>query len=133
VLRRASLARLLARLRQTTGVDAPAREALLRELAVLAENADLTDVEAAELSLERWRLTATAPDHDRAVHLARLAFASEPSATVFGWLNELGASAPTSPTALPPPVGIGRTRSTRRQLDAAFSRLEAALGEVANR
>ena len=130
VLRRAALARLVAELRQTTATDPLTQTALLTELQSLAAAEDLSDVEAAELSLERWRVTGTDPDRGRAADLTLLAFATEPSATVRRWLSELGAPVPAPPTSLPPPVGIGRARSTRKQLDDAFRRLETALSET---
>jgi len=85
-------------------------------------------VEQAELGLECWRATRTGPDRDTAVKLLRRAFDVEPSAVVRHWFAELAEPLPDLPPPLPPPIGIGRARTTGVQLEAAFARLETALG-----
>jgi class 3 adenylate cyclase len=128
VLRRSALARLLAHCPIKGAARTPAnRDALLQGLAALADDEDLDDVDRAELAVERWRTTRAASDHEPALVALRAAFAMAPSARVRAWFKELGAPPPSNPLTLPPPIGIGRVRTTRAQLDNALSQVEAAV------
>jgi hypothetical protein len=93
----------------------------------LAGEADLEEHEAAEIALERWRLSRTDADRAAAVSLAREAFAAEPSAVVRSWFRVLREPLPAVPDPLPPPVGIARSRTTRRDLETALAEVEAAV------
>lgn len=126
VLRRATLARLIAELRASRGAGNAARARLLGRLDSLLEEADASEVEHAEIALERWRATRT--DVDRKAALARLhrAYATEPSTVVRSWFDDVRALPPARPPALPSPVGISSARTTRAQLGEAFDRLESA-------
>lgn len=130
VLRRATLARLIVELRRTAARESSKRAASLSGLTSLSEEKDVGEVERAEIGLERWRVTRSDSDRDAVVGLLHQAFAAEPSALVRRWFGEVGESPPDPPAPLPPPVGIGRARTTRAQLEDAFSRLEAALPSI---
>jgi tetratricopeptide (TPR) repeat protein len=126
VVRRATFARIIADARSSRPADSVARNRLLAELAALTQHEDVSDVEQAEIGIERWRLTHTSADHEAAATRLRKAYAAEPSAQVRQWFNTIGEQPPTPPPALPPPVGIGRHQTTRADLMDAFDRLEEA-------
>jgi hypothetical protein len=127
LLRRATLARLLAEFHGAARRTQAQQSSFLEGLKELSNDEDAGEIERAEIGLERWRATRTAADHTSAVELATQAFAVEPSATVRQWFNELKTPIPDPPAPLPPPVGISSSRTTHAQLTDAFSRLEAAL------
>jgi class 3 adenylate cyclase/tetratricopeptide (TPR) repeat protein len=127
VRRRAAFALLLADVddpaRRTPGV----RAQVLARLDRLAGEADQDPREAAEIALERWRLSRSDADHAAAVSLAREAFAAEPSAVVRSWFRALREPVPAVPDPLPPPVGIARSRTTRRDFEDALVGVETAV------
>ncbi|MDX6325404.1 MAG: hypothetical protein QOK15_1758, partial [Nocardioidaceae bacterium] len=123
---RADLARLLAaagpRVSRTPGQSA----ALLDGLSDLAGGGGLTEVQRAEIAVERWRATRDEHDREAATELLQAAFAVEPSAVVRSWCLETSTVPTATPPPLPPPVGIARLRTTRHQFDDALSAVEAA-------
>lgn len=128
LLRRATLARLVAAYPAAGRGSAAAQAAVVTSLDELVAAPDADPVDRAEVGLERWRLTRSSHDHRSAVRLATEAFAAQPSAAVRAWLRELSAPEPEPPPpSLPPPAGISGVRTTRAQLDDAFSRVESAL------
>lgn len=125
--RRARFAALLAE-RHHVPRPAPDVQARIAEgLRRLAQEADLDECEAAEVALERWRVSRAPVDRTAAIRLAHRAFAVEPSALVRSWLRLLRQPLPPAPETLPAPVGISRRSSTRRDLAEALARVEAAL------
>lgn len=127
VVRRAQLARVLAAAGRRTARGWPGAELLVAELSRLADDQELEDIESAELAVERWKTTLDAADRDLAVKLLARAFAEEPSPRVRAWMDELGVQVPGPSSELPPPVGIGRARTTRSQFEEALRQLEAAV------
>jgi class 3 adenylate cyclase/tetratricopeptide (TPR) repeat protein len=126
--RRAALARLLAMWRRSGARRSqPGNETLLASLDALAAETGVGEVEGGELAFTRWQVTRTADDRRSALAKAQLAFVQEPSEKVRHWIRELGQPLPAGPSALPPPVGIGRSRKTRAELDEALDRIEHAL------
>ncbi len=131
VVRRATFAKLLADTRDPTRRSRSVRDHALAGLDRLAEDPDLDEREAAEIALERWRLCRDPGARECAENLLGLAFEAEPSAVVRSWFRLMGEPAPDPPVALPPPVGIARSRTTRRDLEAAFADVEAAVAAAA--
>lgn len=125
--RRAAFARLLADAHDPARRAPGVRAQLLAELGRLAGESDVDEREAAEIALERWRLSRSDSDRAAAVSLARVAFAAEPSAVVRSWFRVLREPVPAAPDPLPPPVGIARSRTTRRDLEEALAGVEAAM------
>jgi class 3 adenylate cyclase len=125
--RRADFARLMADAHDPAPRSPNVRSAVLEGLARLAGEADLEVREAAEIAMERWRLSRSDADRAAAVSLARAAFTAEPSALVRSWFRVLHEPVPAGPDPLPPPVGIARTRTTRRDLEDALTGVEAAV------
>jgi len=121
----ARLARLLADTGSRRRGDVQSRAALLDGLADLAAGADWSDVERAEIAVERWRVTATEHDRAAAGELVVAALSAAPSARVRAWCAETGTVPPDAPATLPPPVGIGRLATTRRQFEQALSAVES--------
>jgi class 3 adenylate cyclase/tetratricopeptide (TPR) repeat protein len=127
VRRRAAFARLLADAHDPARRASGVRAHVLAGLGRLAGEADLDEREAAEIALERWRLSRSDTDRAAAVSLAREAYAAEPSAVVRSWFRVLREAVPDLPDPLPPPVGIARSRTTRRDLEEALAGVEAAV------
>jgi hypothetical protein len=127
VRRRAALARVLADARDPARRAPGARARVLAALDGLAGEPGGDEREAAEIALERWRLSRSDADRTSAVLLAQEAFAAEPSAVVRSWFRLLHQPVPAVPDRLPPPVGIARGRTTRRDLEEALTRVEAAV------
>ena len=127
VRRRTAFARLLAEARTPVRHAPAARDHALAGLTTLAHDPDLDEREAAEVALERWRLTRAPAARADAVTLVREAYAAEPSAVVRSWFRLLREPAPEVRDLLPPPVGIARGRTTRRDLQQAFTAVEAAV------
>jgi hypothetical protein len=127
VRRRAALARLLAARPRSGSPDARRVSTLVEGLAALGAEEGLDEVDRAELAMERWRLTKVASDREAAVEAVRDAFEVEPSLCVRTWFEELGAQPPSAATVLPPPVGAGRLRAPRAQLDEAIAAVELAV------
>ena len=123
---RAWLARLLAAAGPRTTRTQHNQKALLDGLSALAAADTLSEVDRAEVAVERWRSTRDEVDREVA-GLLLAAFAVEPSAVVRSWFAETGTRMPPLPPSLPPPVGIGRLRTTRHQLAEALTALEAAV------
>jgi hypothetical protein len=130
VRRRASFARLLAEAHDPARRTPRVRADVLAEFDRLAAEEDLEEREAAEIALERWRLSRSEDDRAAAVELAHEAFAAEPSAVVSSWFQTLHEPLPATPEPLPAPVGISRSRTTRRDLEDALARVEAAANAV---
>jgi class 3 adenylate cyclase len=126
VRRRAAFALLLADANDGGRRSPDLRRELLAGLDRLAGEPDLDAPDAAEIALERWRLSRSETDRAVAVSLAHQAFAAEPSAIVRSWFRALHDRVPAAPDPLPPPVGITRRRTTRRDLEDALTRVEAA-------
>jgi hypothetical protein len=86
----------------------PARRApgvrahVLAELGGLAGEEDLEEREAAEIALERWRLSRSDADRAAAVSLTRQAFAAEPSTAACSWFRALREPVPAVHDPLPP-------------------------------
>ncbi|HEX8509108.1 MAG TPA: hypothetical protein VF635_06390, partial [Propionibacteriaceae bacterium] len=134
VRRRAAFAELLVEAHGAGGRAPDARAHMLSSLNQMAAAGDVDEHEAAEIALERWRMTRSDDDRTTAVSLARRALAAEPSAVVRAWFRSLREPVPRLPDSLPPPVGIARSRTTRRDLEDALTRIEeAALVSVATR
>jgi class 3 adenylate cyclase len=125
--RRAAFARLLSATYDPARLTPGARAQVLAELWELAGEADVDEREAAEIAVERWRLSRSDADRAAAVSLARAAFAVEPSASVRSLFRVLREPVPAAPVPLPPPVGIARTRTTRRDLEEALAVVETAV------
>lgn len=133
VRNRLELARVLTEAHQAASDRAPGRAAAVKALGRLAD--ELTDElgdglggrDAAELALDRWRLSRSGADRRVAASLSLVAMEEEPSAVVRSWLQELGEPVPEAPDALPAPVGVPRSRTTRRDLDEAFSAVELVI------
>lgn len=121
---RASLARLLADAGPLTKRSVQRSTCLLAGLSALAAEPDLSEVESAEIAVERWRASHDERDRESAATLLQSAFAVEPSALVRAWCAETGTTSSTSAPSLPPAVGIGRLKTTKRQFDQALSAVE---------
>jgi hypothetical protein len=126
VARRAELARVLAAAGPKGGRSRQRVVTLVELLSRLAADELTDELERAEIAVERWRATGSMADHEAALEAVQAAFCVEPSAPVQAWFRELGAATPAAPAQLPPPVGIGRIRTTRAQLNDALTQLEAA-------
>jgi class 3 adenylate cyclase len=133
VVRRAELARLLAHAGPRGCRSRESLVILLGGLSRMAADGSVSELERAEISVERWRASEASDDRASALSALREVFAIEPSALVRGWFRELGADTPPAPPLLPPPVGIGRTRTTRAQLNAALTQLEEAALALSHR
>ncbi|MGA8993828.1 MAG: AAA family ATPase [Nocardioidaceae bacterium] len=127
VRRRTVLARLLVVAYGRTPPGPAVRSQVLDQLGRLADAPDLDEREAAEIAVERWRLSRTGADHETAVSLARRAFTNAPSAAVRSLFRMLREPVPDVPHPLPPPVGIPRSRTTRRDLERSLAGVEAAV------
>ncbi|VXB33135.1 AAA family ATPase [Nocardioides sp. AX2bis] len=128
VRRRAALARLLADAGDGAGGDG---DHVRTGLDLLADDPDLEPRERAEIALEQWRLTRTPGSRAAAAASVGEAYAAEPSAVVRSWLRLLREPVPAATDRLPPPVGITRVRSGRRELEQAFADVEAAVAAAA--
>lgn len=103
----------------------PHAQALAETLTELAVDDAWGDVERAEIAVERWRVTGREEDRAVASELLRAAFSTTPSAKVRAWCGETGTVPDTRHPLLPPPVGIGRLRTGRRQFYEALSAVES--------
>jgi hypothetical protein len=127
VLRRSRLARLLAECPRRKSGGRAYGPAVLDGLVALAADDDADEIDRAELAMDRWRTTRTDADRESAVEALRAAFQSEPSLCVRAWFKELKEQPPPAPILLAPPIGIGRVRTTRAQLDDALWQVESAV------
>ena len=126
--RRVGMAQLIVRAKSLKAGQVKKRLDVVESLDAMTQAEDVTEVERAELSLERWRMSQDDDDRASAVADLQLALAVEPSAVVRSWFTQIGADLPLLPEPLPPPVGIGRAETTYEELDAALTRLEMAVG-----
>jgi hypothetical protein len=102
-------------------VESRDRDAALTRLEDLLSADGLDELESAELSLDRWRLTRQKSDRLHAAEQLQAAFAVEPATWVQRALLEVAAKPPGAAPSLPAPVGIGRARTTRAQLESILS------------
>ena len=117
---RANLAQLLASAGTQRARSAQRHDALLEGLTELATGGPWGAAERAEIAVERWRATGREEDRAAASEVLRVAFSTVPSARVRAWFAETGTMPPDARPALPPPVGIGQLRTTRRQFEQAL-------------
>ena len=105
---------------------------LLRGLSRIARTGPPSELERAEICVERWRTSGASDDRGRCCrHYGRSSRSSHP---LLSWLVPRARGRyPPAPPLLPPPVGIGRTRTTRAQLNAALTQLEEAALALSHR